>query len=123
MIKKIRNISGQTQTWNGRVLENNAEVVFTDSDDEHWIDNDEFMNAIRNEQIEVSDGVTTSTGEDGARIFGSLHGVGNSLFIDHACTITSATAAGVPGRICWDSNYIYICVAANTWKRAALSTW
>ena len=27
------------------------------------------------------------------------------------------------GDICWDSNYVYICVATNTWKRAALSSW
>ena len=38
-------------------------------------------------------------------------------------TPPSASAGGNPGLICWDSNYIYVCVAANTWKRAALSTW
>lgn len=35
----------------------------------------------------------------------------------------SATAPGTAGQIQWDSNYIYVCVAANTWKRTALSTW
>lgn len=35
----------------------------------------------------------------------------------------SAGAAGTPGQIAWDSGYIYVCVAANTWKRAALATW
>lgn len=38
-------------------------------------------------------------------------------------TPASATAAGAQGDICWDADYIYICVATNTWKRAALSTW
>ena len=38
-------------------------------------------------------------------------------------TPTSATAAGVEGDICWDTSYIYVCVAANTWKRTAISTW
>ena len=38
-------------------------------------------------------------------------------------TPATAGAAGNPGDICWDSNYIYVCVATNTWKRAALSSW
>lgn len=40
-----------------------------------------------------------------------------------AKTPASATATGNAGDICWDSNYIYVCVATNTWKRSALSTW
>ena len=40
-----------------------------------------------------------------------------------ARTIASATATGVKGEWCWDSNYIYVCIATNTWKRIALTTW
>ena len=40
-----------------------------------------------------------------------------------AKTPASATATGNAGDICWDSGYVYVCVAANTWKRAALATW
>lgn len=40
-----------------------------------------------------------------------------------AKTPASATATGNAGDICWDSNYVYVCVATNTWKRSALSTW
>lgn len=35
----------------------------------------------------------------------------------------STAAAGTAGEIAWDSGYIYVCVADNSWKRAALSTW
>jgi hypothetical protein len=35
----------------------------------------------------------------------------------------SASAAGEAGDIQWGSDYVYVCVAANTWKRAALTTW
>lgn len=38
-------------------------------------------------------------------------------------TPASATAAGNPNDIVWDSNYLYICTATNTWKRIALSSW
>jgi hypothetical protein len=40
-------------------------------------------------------------------------------------THTPATAAdtGTTGRIVWDSDYIYICTAIDTWKRVAIATW
>lgn len=47
----------------------------------------------------------------------------NTVRVRTAKTPASATATGNAGDICWDSNYIYVCVATNTWKRSALSTW
>lgn len=35
----------------------------------------------------------------------------------------SASATGTQGQIAYDSNYVYVCIATNTWKRAALATW
>ena len=35
----------------------------------------------------------------------------------------SATATGTLGEIRYDANYMYVCVATNTWKRSALTTW
>jgi len=32
----------------------------------------------------------------------------------------AANDTGSVGQICWDSNYIYVCTAANTWKRSQL---
>jgi hypothetical protein len=34
-----------------------------------------------------------------------------------------ANSAGTAGTVTWDSNYIYICTATNTWKRANIATW
>lgn len=36
---------------------------------------------------------------------------------------SSASDTGTTGQVVWDSNYIYVCVAANTWKRVAIATW
>jgi len=36
---------------------------------------------------------------------------------------TTATDTGVAGDIRYDADYVYVCVAANTWKRSALATW
>lgn len=38
-------------------------------------------------------------------------------------TISTASDPGVKGEICWDSSYIYVCVATNTWKRTSISSW
>ncbi len=35
----------------------------------------------------------------------------------------SASASGTPGQMAYDSDYLYVCVATDTWKRVALSTW
>ena len=35
----------------------------------------------------------------------------------------SASAYGQKGDFAWDSGYLYICTAANTWKRVAIATW
>jgi hypothetical protein len=40
-----------------------------------------------------------------------------------AKTPASASDTGNTGDICWDADYLYVCTATNTWKRAALSTW
>jgi hypothetical protein len=35
----------------------------------------------------------------------------------------SATSSGVPGSFAYNSSFFYVCVAPNTWVRAALATW
>jgi hypothetical protein len=47
----------------------------------------------------------------------------NRIRIATAKTPSSASDTGTAGEICWDSSYIYVCTATDTWKRAALSTW
>lgn len=38
-------------------------------------------------------------------------------------TPASAAATGTAGQIAWDSGFVYICVATDTWKRVAIATW
>jgi hypothetical protein len=47
----------------------------------------------------------------------------NAFRIANSQTPASASATGTAGTIAWDTSYIYVCTATNTWKRAALSTW
>lgn len=47
----------------------------------------------------------------------------NQLRLEKSFTPTSSTdAAGQPGDIAWDANYLYVKTAAGAWKRTALST-
>jgi hypothetical protein len=55
-------------------------------------------------------GPTGATGPTGPAIAGPI-------------TPETATAIGTAGTVVRDSNYIYVCVATNTWKRVAISTW
>ncbi len=44
-------------------------------------------------------------------------------FIKTTSAPANSSANGTAGEIRYDSSYVYVCVSANTWKRAALSTW
>ena len=46
---------------------------------------------------------------------------GSSIRIRNTKTPATSSSNGVQGEICWDENYMYVCVAANTWKRIAYS--
>ena len=37
-------------------------------------------------------------------------------------TPLSSTDTGLPGTICWDNNFIYVCVGINSWKRVKYDT-
>ena len=50
-----------------------------------------------------------------------LHVVGNTIRLDTANTPAQGSACNA-GDHRWDVNFIYVCTATNTWKRASLST-
>ena len=62
-------------------------------------------------------GATGSTGSAGAT------GPAGAAGITGPTTPATAGSSGVTGTVTWDSDYIYVCVGTNTWKRVAISTW
>lgn len=48
--------------------------------------------------------------------------VNGNLIVDNNYVPTSNSSAGTAGQIVWDSGNVYICVATDTWKRAALTS-
>ena len=47
----------------------------------------------------------------------------NKLFVLPTRVPASANAAGVAGTVTWGDGFVYVCIATNTWQRAALATW
>jgi hypothetical protein len=54
---------------------------------------------------------------------GNFGVTGNTINLPNTRTPASAGAPGTKGDICWDTSYIYVCVATDTWERVAISTW
>jgi hypothetical protein len=48
---------------------------------------------------------------------------GTTMRLRSKRTISTATSTGNQGEWCYDDNFFYVCIATNTWKRMALSTW
>lgn len=67
--------------------------------------------------------VTINTANPSGINGSTLNFEGQRLRIKNSYTPPSSSGVGVSGEICWDNNYIYVCVAPDTWKRSYLSTW
>lgn len=78
----------------------------------------DFDSAINRQLTLYSTGLLENTGDikaDDADFTG--------LTIRQSNTPASSSAVGASGEIRWDDQYLYICVAPNTWKRTYLTTW
>jgi len=79
--------------------------------------------------VDVADGdrfaiVDTSETETKSIYMSELRvAVGANFSIGAQTAPTSATDTGSVGQIVWDANYIYVCVATDTWKRVAIASW
>jgi hypothetical protein len=77
--------------------------------------------------MEVTDGKvginTATTASDYDSATAALDIDADLFRLRQSKTPSSASDTGDVGSICWDSGYIYICTATNTWERAAIATW
>jgi len=49
--------------------------------------------------------------------------IGGNLIVSNTYVPTANNSAGTAGQISYDSSYVYVCIAANTWRRANLAIW
>jgi len=84
-----------------------------------------LVNAVSTGTLHVTGAATLdSTVAAGATtITGLLDVTNDTVRLRTAKTPASAAATGNAGDICWDTGFIYVCTATNTWKRVAIATW
>ncbi len=66
---------------------------------------------------------TVAFNNTGATTFAGAVSIAGTVIHTLSATPASASATGTVGTMSWDASYIYICTAANTWKRVAIATW
>ena len=71
----------------------------------------------------VNDASDTTTGTLTAAGFTTTGTATTDVLIVGSNPPSMVSSSGTAGTITYDSNYIYVCIATDTWKRAALSTW
>jgi len=68
----------------------------------------------------------TTGGKVGIGTYSPTHALdinADTIRLEQRRTIANSYDPGWQGEICYDDNYVYVCVAPNTWKRLALATW
>lgn len=53
---------------------------------------------------------------------GSIEVAGN-VKVGSSYVPTTSTSPGIKGQITFNSTYVYVCVATNSWKRLTLASW
>ena len=91
------------------------------------------MSMLADGEFIVGDGTTDPVAESGNTARTSLGlGTGDSptftglttdILVIGSNAPATATSAGTEGTITYDTDYIYVCIASNTWERTAIATW
>jgi hypothetical protein len=82
-----------------------------------YVDNQTYSN------VQVGSYLPTYSGNIAdVTVSGQMVVFGN-VFVNNVYTPTANSSVGSKGQISYDSSYIYICVADNTWRRANLAIW
>lgn len=107
----------------------------TDISDQRYAEISSYGGSTSNLLFKTANGVNTSTkmmlSAAGQLLIGTTNNTGGALLqvdgnrirVSTQKTPASASDSGATGEICWDSNYVYVCVASNTWKRSQLLSW
>ena len=82
-----------------------------------YVDNQTYSN------VNVTSYLPTYSGNVANVTVSGTLGVFGNVFVSNTYTPALANSTGTVGQITWNTNYIYICVASNTWKRANIATW
>jgi len=96
-------------------LNANGTQVARFSDVVGWIQSQQYISALQTNVVISRDDITTTTTTTISSVFALL-----PRTVTNSTDSTFGLGAGV---VCVDTNYVYVSVATNRWKRAALSAW
>ena len=82
-----------------------------------YVDNQTYSN------VQVTTYLPTYSGNVANLVTSGFLAVFGNVFVANTYVPTLANSNGLSGQIVWDSNYIYICVSTNTWKRSNVAAW
>ena len=74
------------------------------------------------QKVNANFGWIGNTGFIAANISATSVEISGNVVVGNGYKPTSNTSGGTAGQIVWDSGNIYVCVATNTWMRAALTS-
>jgi len=122
----LQNTSGATSAYRNILIRQNSDDTFKflSTSDTGVLSKDNIITG-SNDTGAIGIGVAPGSGTSSLTVAGTViaNASSNAFRITTAQTPASASATGTAGTICWDTSYIYVCTATNTWKRAAIATW
>ena len=48
---------------------------------------------------------------------------GGDMLLEWVTAPATATSSGTAGQIAYDSNYFYVCVSTDVWRRTVMASW
>lgn len=76
-----------------------------------------------NDAFLVNDASDSTTGTLTAAGFTTTGTTTTDVLVVGSNAPATASSAGTVGTITYDNDYIYVCIATNTWERVAIATW
>jgi hypothetical protein len=124
----VRNLGSSTQRWSTVYTQYLNVTNGTTVDGDLTVGGNLVANAVIAPELTVnmirSDDSTIIKIQDGVEVDGDMLANGDVSvggILSSSPQTKTAVSTGTTGQICWDSDYIYVCTATNTWKRVALT--
>jgi hypothetical protein len=108
---------GSNETGDKNIFLGNCAGTYETGSDAFYVNNRDRSNTAGDKAKSILYGVMGANASDQKL---TINGLLNQSV---SKTPANAGASWTAGDICWDANYIYVCTATNTWKRAGIATW